>query len=159
MNRLYQVIATSVLITGSMVAGCAVNQAETASGAPLARQITQSAHCGLSAPGHLYLNSKDQIHQLEALPGRNLSLDPLRTIDFSQEHIVLVALGQKPTGGFSVTLAGAHLSGSELELSVRTREPAPGAMVTQALTTPCAVIAVAANGWDKVRITQAERNR
>lgn len=159
MNRLYQVFATAVLITGPIVAGCAVNQTETTSGAPLARQITQSAHCGLTAPGHLYLESKEQIQQLEALPGRNLSLDSLRTVNFGQEHIVLVALGQKPTGGFSVTLAGANLKDGQLELSVHTREPAPGTMVTQALTTPCAVIAVAAKEWDGVRITHAERNR
>jgi hypothetical protein len=159
MKRFSQVIASSVLITGLMAAGCTVSQTEPASGAPLARQITESAHCGLTAPGHLYLSSKDQIHELETLPGRNLSLAPLRAIDFGQEHIVLVSLGRKPTGGYSVTLAGANREGNRLELSVRTLKPAPGAMVTQVLTTPCAVIAVVPGGWDTVHIRQVEGNR
>lgn len=159
MSRFPKVIASSILMAGSLLSGCAINQTETASGAPLARQITQSAHCGLTAAGHLLLENQSQVNRLETLPGRSLPLGPLRKIDFSQEHLVLVTLGQKRTGGFSATLDGSEIVDSQLELTIRTREPEPGTMVTQALTTPCAVIAVAATGWNTIRITSAERNR
>ena len=159
MIRFRRVIACAVLASAALSAGCAVSQTETSDGAPLARQIAQSAHCGLMAPGHVHLKSRADVERLKSLPARNLSLQPLMAVDFASEHIVLAALGQKPTGGFSVTLAGSKIVDGQLELAVRIREPQPGTMVTQALTTPCAVIAVTATGWNGIRITRVENNR
>ncbi|MEE2763101.1 MAG: protease complex subunit PrcB family protein [Pseudomonadota bacterium] len=140
-------------------AGCAVSQTETESGAPIARQIAQSAHCGLVAPGHIHLASATEVDRLESVPDRRLSLASLREVPFGTEHVVLVALGQKPTGGFSVTLAGAEIVDEELVLSVKVQEPEPGMMVTQALTTPCAAMAVTASGWADIRVEPVENNR
>ncbi|SNC66552.1 PrcB C-terminal [Marinobacter sp. es.048] len=151
--------AGCMLIATLLVSGCASSRSETAEGGPLARQITQSAHCGLTAPGHVHLTSRQEVERLEALPGRNLSLESLKMIEFDREHIVLAAIGQKPTGGYSVTLDSAEIHRGTLELRVRVAEPAPGTIVTQALTTPCAVIAVTAEGWDDIQITRAENNR
>lgn len=140
-------------------AGCAVSQTETESGAPIARQIAQSAHCGLVAPGHIHLASAAEVDRLESVPDRRLSLAPLREVRFANEHVVLAALGQKPTGGYSVTLAGAEIVDEQLVLSVKVQEPEPGMMVTQALTTPCAAIAVTASGWTGIRVEPVENNR
>lgn len=148
-----------MLIATLLVSGCASSRSETAEGGPLARQITQSAHCGLTAPGHVHLTSRQEVERLEALPGRNLSLEALKNIEFEREHVVLAAIGQKPTGGYSVTLDSSEIRGATLELTVRVTEPAPGTMVTQALTTPCAVIAVTAEGWEDIQITRAKNNR
>ena len=148
-----------LLVATLLASGCASSRSETAAGGPLARQITQSAHCGLTAPGHVHLTSREEVRRLEALPGRNLSLESLKNIDFEREHIVLAAIGQKPTGGYSVTLDASEIRSGALELRVRVTEPAPGMIVTQALTTPCAVIAVTAEGWDDIQITRAENNR
>lgn len=149
----------ALLCTGALGAGCAVSQTETDSGAPIARQIAQSSHCGLVAPGHIHLASAAEVERLASVPDRRLSLAPLRDIQFDTEHVVLAALGQKPTGGYSVTLAGAEIVDDELLLSVNVQEPGPGMMVTQALTTPCAAIAVTASGWTDIRITPVENNR
>jgi hypothetical protein len=151
--------AVCLLVATLLASGCASSRSETAEGGPLARQITQSAHCGLTAPGHVHLTSREEVQRLEALPGRNLSLETLKTVQFEREHIVLAAIGQKPTGGYSVTLDSSEIRSGTLELTVRVSEPAPGTMVTQALTTPCAVIAVTAKGWDDIQITRAENNR
>lgn len=151
--------AGSLLIAMLMVSGCASSRSETEEGGPLARQITQSAHCGLTAPGQVHLKSREEVQRLETLPGRNLSLESLKNIHFEREHIILAAIGQKPTGGFSVTLDSSEIRSGTLELRVRVTEPAPGTMVTQALTTPCAVIAVTVDGWDDIQITRAENNR
>lgn len=128
--------AGCLLVATLLASGCASSRSETAEGGPLARQITQSAHCGLTAPGHVHLASRDEVQRLEALPGRTLSLESLKTIEFEREHVVLAAIGQKPTGGYSVTLDSSEIRGGTLELKVRVTEPAPGTMVTQALTTP-----------------------
>ncbi|TYC57908.1 protease complex subunit PrcB family protein [Marinobacter sp. BW6] len=148
-----------LLVAMFLASGCASSRSETEEGGPLARQITQSAHCGLTAPGQVHLTSREEVQRLEALPGRNLSLESLKNIDFEREHLVLAAIGQKPTGGFGVTLDSSEIRSGTLELRVRVTEPAPGTIVTQALTTPCAVIAVTAEGWDGIQITRAENNR
>lgn len=148
-----------ILAVGLLGTGCAVSQTTTQAGAPLARQITQSAHCGLVAPGNLHFKSRADVDRLAGVPGATLALAPLREIDFGREHLVLVALGRKPTGGYSVTLSGSRIVGKQLELAMDVREPAPGAMVSQALTTPCAVVAVTATGWDVIRVTRPEINR
>ncbi|HTN33290.1 MAG TPA: protease complex subunit PrcB family protein [Marinobacter sp.] len=159
MSRLFQFLVVTIVMASPLVSGCISTQTKTTSGAPLARQISQSAHCGLTAPGHLHLESRNQVSRLEALPERSLPLDPIKMIDFSQEHVVLVALGQKRTGGFSVTLVGSKIVDQQLELTVLVLGPEPGSLVTQVLTTPCAVIAVTAAGWNTVRILPAEYNR
>jgi len=151
--------ALGVLLAGLLTAGCAVSQTTTPSGAPLARQITQSAHCGLTAPGKLHLKSRTDVDRLAGLPEASLVLAPVRDINFDREHVVIVALGRKPTGGYSVTLSGSRIVRGQLELEMDIREPAPGTMVTQALTTPCAVMAVTATGWDGIQITHPENKR
>lgn len=148
-----------LLFTLFLASGCASTRSETAEGAPLARQITQSSHCGLTAPGSVHLTSPDEVERLAALPARNLSLAPLKRIEFEREHIILVALGQKSTGGYGVTLSSSKIRNGTLDLTVAVTEPAPGTLVTQALTTPCAVIAVTAEGWSDIQISRSENNR
>lgn len=148
-----------LLLAALLASGCANSRSETAEGGPLARQITQSAHCGLTAPGHVHLTGLQEVARLEALPGRKLSLEPLKAVDFAREHVVLVAIGRKPTGGYSVTLESSEIRAKTLDVKVTVARPGPGAVVTQALTTPCAVIAVTAEGWDDIRITRLENNR
>lgn len=148
-----------VLSCGFIVAGCTKEQAMTATGAPLARQVLQSAHCGLTAPGQVVIDNPEKLERLEMLPAMTLSLETLKAINYEREQVVLASIGQKPTGGFGVTLDGSEIIDDVLYLTIRVTEPAPGAMVTQALTTPCVVIAVTAEGWDDIQITRAENNR
>ncbi|MEQ9544625.1 MAG: protease complex subunit PrcB family protein [Marinobacter sp.] len=138
-----------------LFAGCAatVSRSETSEGAPLARQVTQSDHCGLTAPGVVYVERYDQLQRLSRLPAQNLALDSLVSVDFEREHLVLVGLGQKPTGGYGVTLESSAITEGVLELSVNVRQPSADTMVTQALTTPCAVIAVTSQAWDRLRVS------
>lgn len=148
--------ARAGLVVGALlVAGCAatVSRSETSQGAPLARQVTQSDHCGLTAPGVVYVERYDQLERLSRLPAQNLALDTLATVDFEREHLVLVGLGQKPTGGYGVTLDSSTITDGVLELAVNVRQPAAGTMVTQALTTPCAVIAVTPDAWNRLRVS------
>lgn len=138
-----------------LFAGCAatVSRSETSEGAPLARQVTQSDHCGLTAPGVVYVERYDQLERLSRLPAQNLALDALANVDFEREHLVLVGLGQKPTGGYGVTLDSSAINDDVLELAVNVRQPSAGVMVTQALTTPCAVIAVTPDAWDRLQVS------
>lgn len=135
-----------------MLGGCASHLEATESGAPLARQVTASDHCGLTSPGLLYLSEADQVAALTSLPAQTVNLSPLTELDFNREHLVIVSLGQKMTGGYGVTLRGSEQLGAELRLEMTLTSPAADGFVTQVLTTPCAVLAVTADGWDKVTV-------
>lgn len=137
----------------SLITGCAINRSATADGAPLARQVTESDHCGLTAPGLVYVSSAGDLDKLAQLPSGNLALSMLRAIDFNEEHLVLVGLGQKATGGYGLTLTSSEIVDDVLELAVKVRRPAADAMVTQALTTPCAVIAISPEEWEQLRVS------
>ncbi|MDL0432131.1 protease complex subunit PrcB family protein [Marinobacter sp. TBZ242] len=144
---------TALALSIVLVTGCAINRSATADGAPLARQVTESDHCGLTAPGLVYIRNASELDSLSRLPSGNLSMNQLRAIDLDQEHLVLVGLGQKSTGGYGVTLETAEIVDDVLELTLKAREPSPDAMVTQALTTPCAVIAISPEDWERLRVS------
>ncbi len=50
--------------------------------------------------------------------------------------------GEKPTGGYSLTVRSARLQGERVTVELALEEPSPDAMVTQALTYPYAVVVV-----------------
>lgn len=149
--RLMHIITLGLAV--ALMAGCSANRTATAEGAPLARQLTESDHCGLTAPGLVYISNARDLSRLQHLPTGNLSLSQFRTLDFEQEHLVLVGLGQKNTGGYGLTLKSAEIARDVLELVFTTREPGADAMVTQALTTPCAVVAISPQNWEALEVS------
>ncbi|GGM02319.1 protease complex subunit PrcB family protein [Deinococcus aerophilus] len=56
--------------------------------------------------------------------------------------LVGVFLGQRSTGGYGVSIVGARASGDTLVLTAQLRAPAPGAITTQALTSPWTIVRV-----------------
>jgi hypothetical protein len=49
---------------------------------------------------------------------------------------LVVYAGQKPTGGYSVGVAGARVEGDRVTVRVSLEDPPPDAIVTQSLTYP-----------------------
>ena len=67
--------------------------------------------------------------------GRQSSAPALPTL-VAGRSVVGVFLGQRPTGGYSVSLASARIVGGVLELRVNAAAPGPGSITTQSLTSP-----------------------
>jgi len=145
-------ILISAIATGIVSAGCVSNYTETAEGAPLSRQITASDQCGVGSAGLTYLSKREELARLQAWPMQNLSMKPLNALDFNREHVLIVGLGQKPTGGYGLTLANSQIESDTLKLTMILRRPAPDAMVTQVLTTPCAVLAITPERWKSIEV-------
>ncbi|MDX1457436.1 MAG: protease complex subunit PrcB family protein [Marinobacter sp.] len=148
MNR---VLSGSLALLALLGAGGCASQGDMHG--PLARQLTASDHCGLTAPGMLYLADKQELAKLANLPGQTMSLSSLAALDFSREHLVIVALGQKNTAGYGVTLSSARLDGDVLAMEMEVQAPPPGSMVAQVLTTPCAALAITSQGWSRLSAT------
>ncbi|WP_407570837.1 protease complex subunit PrcB family protein [Deinococcus altitudinis] len=67
--------------------------------------------------------------------GRQSSVPALPTLGAGRS-VVGVFLGQRPTGGYSLSLASARITGGVLELTVNVSAPGQGSITTQALTSP-----------------------
>ncbi|HEX6179200.1 MAG TPA: protease complex subunit PrcB family protein, partial [Thermoanaerobaculia bacterium] len=72
-------------------------------------------------------------------------------IDFKSESAVFLLAGPKNTGGWSVTPKGATLEEKTLVVNATIDSPPPDAIVTQAFTSPFAVIAVKTKGFETLR--------
>lgn len=81
------------------------------------------------------------------------------SVDFSKEAAVFVFGGMRNTGGYSVEVRKANIEGDALVLDVVVHGPPPGAIVTQAITYPYAVVAVTPRGFRKVRWDETAKAR
>lgn len=63
-------------------------------------------------------------------------------IDFSREGVLFLAAGERPTGGYQVTVKSIRQNGDALVVEAPVEPPPPDTMVTQALTSPFVVVAI-----------------
>lgn len=75
-------------------------------------------------------------------------------VDFATESVVFLLAGSKPTGGWTVEPQRATVEGETLVVEAAIHAPPPDAMVTQAFTSPYAVIAVKTRSFKDVRWQQ-----
>ncbi|NQY29574.1 MAG: protease complex subunit PrcB family protein [Flavobacteriaceae bacterium] len=57
-------------------------------------------------------------------------------VDFSKETIIAVFMGEKTTGGFSVTIENVKEENKKLIVKIKETKPGPKDMVTMAITQP-----------------------
>jgi hypothetical protein len=77
-------------------------------------------------------------------------------VDFAKESVVFFIDQQRSTGGYSLVPAGVTLSGGNAVVKVTMRHPQRGNVVTQVLTSPFVVIAVAAPNLGSAEWVDAE---
>ncbi len=63
-------------------------------------------------------------------------------IDFSKEMAIVVALGQRSSGGYTVQISQVLDSGSEITAKAAEDAPGPNCLVTLAFTAPVVVVAI-----------------
>ena len=67
---------------------------------------------------------------------------PAPEVDFSTRMLVGVFSGEKPTGGYSISIQRVLEGPKTIIVEYQEKSPPPDAMVTMALTYPCQIIAV-----------------
>jgi hypothetical protein len=65
---------------------------------------------------------------------------PRPPVDFSLHMLIVVATGERRSGGFAIAVRSVAMRGDRLEVGVFETCPAPGDRVTQALTQPVEVV-------------------
>ena len=136
------------------MAGCgATRSSNEQPSAPAVRQVTQSAHCGLTGPGVAWVERAEQREALLDVGGQNMATDMVREVDLSREYVLFVTLGKKPTAGYGVGLDEFSVDRDILKLRMRLRAPSPGHATAQVVTSPCVVLAVSPRGWRRIEVT------
>lgn len=90
----------------------------------------------LKYPSVLLINSQAELARLGA---QELSRHP---VDFNQHSLVVLALGEKPTGGYWARITAIQKSGTDLFVQGIANRPAKDQPVTQALSYPYAAAIV-----------------
>jgi hypothetical protein len=81
---------------------------------------------------------------------------PTPSVDFAREMIVLVAMGQRLTGGYAIAVEGVYDAGGRLYVEVRELSPGGSCGTTQALTQPIDVVRVPRRDGAVVFVERAE---
>jgi len=142
-----------VPLTAAMLTACSATGGEGAGMQPEVRQVTQSAHCGLTGPGVAHVRSEGELEALLDVSGQNMATGVIRQVNLDRESLVIVTLGQKPTAGYSVGLESATADRKTLKLAMKVNSPAPDMMVAQVITSPCVVLAVADSQWQRLEVS------
>ena len=128
------------------------------------RILYQNDLCGGNrpTPSVTLVAGSDQLKRIfTEAKGRMIGqLPQVPAVDFDAEHVVFIQMGQKPTGGYGIELAEPYATLNDGEALIRLRwiEPAPGAIVTQILTSPCLVVALPKGAYEKIAITDENGN-
>lgn len=91
---------------------------------------------GLTDPQRLVIRDQVAWAAVWAAMWPDGSAQPLPQVDFAREVLVVVALGQRPTGGYGILVDSATATPSGLSVRIRTISPGPRCAVTQSLTQP-----------------------
>jgi hypothetical protein len=107
------------------------------------RSVSKGAFSGITDVRQEVIRDKEAFAKVwDELQARSRPRPSLPEIDFAREMLVLVTLGQRRTGGFSIEVVNVEVRQDRLRVGVRRQNPAPGAMVIEVLTSPFHLVAV-----------------
>jgi hypothetical protein len=160
MRRSYLIL----LVGAAFGVGCSSSVApgEPDRSVPLARlrpePYSLTSYSGLHQPQRLVVRDEVAWREVWTAIWRGHSPEPpLPEVDFLQDMLVVVALGQRPMGGFGILADSAFTDNEELVIRVRTIAPGARCFTTGALTQPVDVARVprmdlAVRFWDQPEV-------
>ena len=103
-----------------------------------------ASNSGLDDPLRVVIRDREtwgemwkQIHPRGPSP-----VSELPEIDFSQEMVIVVALGSRPTGGYAIFIDGVNEQDGRLEIKVSSQSAGKSCMVTQSVTQPVDIVRI-----------------
>ena len=82
----------------------------------------------------------ESLNQLLDLIGNTNLAVTVEDIDFSEDMVVAVFMGEKPTGGYSIEIKDVLNKKDHIEFLIKIDEPGPDDMVAQVITSPYHII-------------------
>jgi hypothetical protein len=112
------------------------NSAKQISASPEIRRIGQWTHTGVREARRLVIRDANTWAEFWS----ELGVGERPAVDFSQNLVIAVASGQRPSGGHEIAISRVTQSNGELTVEVVEATPGPNCMSTSALTQPVDVI-------------------
>ncbi|KAF2519250.1 protease complex subunit PrcB family protein [Flavobacterium salilacus subsp. salilacus] len=123
-----KIIALSLLIVLTVGCKCKKSAAENGDFTIL----KENGYGGKDTESHQLVNNQSEFEAL----CNELTIEEVPEVDFSKNSVVAVFMGQKRSGGYSITIKKVEIDGNTANILVKNTVPEPGAMVTMALTAP-----------------------
>lgn len=79
-------------------------------------------------------------------------------VNFTQEMVIAASLGQRPTGGYDISIDAVYEAEGQLFVVVRETAPSPGSIVTQAVSAPVAAVAAPRSDAPVIFVPASEAN-
>ncbi|UCD27336.1 MAG: protease complex subunit PrcB family protein [Planctomycetota bacterium] len=75
-------------------------------------------------------------------------------VDFKRERVLLITMGQKPTGGYLLDLAkrSADVKSATAILPLVWFKPPPGAILPQVITSPCILLSLPKGDYSRIQV-------
>ncbi len=125
------------------IPGCAQTSSAPKPDPPLSlsfQVIEQSHYSPVSKSQFVVINSSESWSDLWSNYGQAPNLTD---VDFDEHTVIAVFLGQRPTGGYEISIESMKDEGPEIVILVKESLPPPDAMLTQALTAPFQIVRTA----------------
>jgi len=107
--------------------------------------------------GMLSARNPEELQRMIGFFGESVKkLIPEGGIDFKTSMLAGISLGQKRTGGYSVTIVDAREKDGVLYIRYRERKPGPRSIVTQAITAPFHLKVLSASTAGSVRFDKID---
>jgi hypothetical protein len=124
------------------------------------KSVYSSNHCAINTQTITAINNAAELAQLfdkktKSFPGTGVTLPKF---DYSKQSLVLVALGQKSSSGYSIELYQQHatVKDNNLYLPVRIRQPEKGSFQAQVITSPCQIFSIPKAEFDKILLMETD---
>lgn len=120
-------------------------QPPTTGGTITVREITRGSNSTFSgaAPAVFVARSASDLASAWRLAnGNQIPIPPVPSVTFTGNTAVTIFMGQRPTGGYGIRVVSAQASGDTLTITAELASPPPGAITTQALTSPWVLLQV-----------------
>ncbi|MBI9082122.1 MAG: protease complex subunit PrcB family protein [Desulfobacterales bacterium] len=149
-------IAAAVLFTAT---GC-LHSASAEKGATTnisTNVVYTGGQCGSSEACGEWINDAEHLESVcrkvrrEFIAGSDI---PVPAIDFEQFAALRISMGTQPTGGYELVLVDTHARIEKETAIIRVDwiEPAPDAMVTQMITSPCLLVRIPRGDYRRIEI-------
>ncbi len=128
-----------------------ISACATAAPVPVTK-VYQNSVCEASAG--IRVLTLTELRELQAqAPRTHLGTTSAPFAPAPDQRLLLLSLGQKPSGGYGIALTAesAEIREATLVLPVVIQQPAPGTLQTAQVTSPCLVVALPAGGYRLVR--------
>ena len=139
MNQ-FKPLVVALWVSAGLLTGCQSTMAPTTQVEPTNALSVLRTHAGSDAampkPAEWIVNSQDELEAIGSGPLGQIS------VDFDNETVVVIALGEQPTAGYWVTFISASQHGSTLYVQGTANQPGPDQVVAQVMTYPYAAAVI-----------------